>query len=88
MKIHSEIPNIKVCLLKEVSFQQQIRDALNLRYDGVSCIFTEPTLTAFEVKRAQDNGLVVHLWIPDTEKELQSLYDLHPDFINPIICQK
>lgn len=80
-KIHSSISNIKVCLLKEVSFQQQIIDALNLGYDGVSCIFTEPTLTASEVKRAQDNGLVVHLWTPDTEKELRSVYDLHPNFI-------
>lgn len=80
-KIHSLIPNIKVCLLKEVTFQQQIRDAVNLGYDGISCIFTEPTITAAEVKRAQDSGLIVQLWTPDTEAELSTVYALNPDFI-------
>jgi len=80
-KMHSLIPNIKVCLLKEVTFQQQIRDALNLGYDGISCIFTEPTITAAEVKRAQESGLIVQLWTPDTEAELSTAYALKPDFI-------
>lgn len=80
-KIQATIPDIKVCLLKEVTFQQQIKDALALGYDGVSCIFTEPTLSAAEVKRAQDNGLVVQLWTPDKEKDLQTAYDMNPDFI-------
>ena len=80
-KMHSLIPNIKVCLLKEVTFQQQIRDAVNLGYDGISCIFTEPTITAAEVKRAQDSGLIVQLWTPDTEAELTAAYALKPDFI-------
>lgn len=80
-KMHSLIPNIKVCLLKEVTFQQQIRDAVNLGYDGISCIFTESTITAAEVKRAQDNGLIVQLWTPDTEAELLTTYALKPDFI-------
>jgi glycerophosphoryl diester phosphodiesterase len=80
-KIHSTLPNIKVCLIKEVSFQQQIRDAINLGYDGISCIFSEPTLSVSEVKRAKDNGLIVLLWTPDSENELQAVYDLQPDFI-------
>lgn len=80
-KIHSLIPDIKVCLLKEVTFQQQIHDALNLGYDGISCIFTEPTITAAEVKRAQESGLIVQLWTPDTEAELLTTYSLKPDFI-------
>jgi len=80
-KIHAAIPNIKVCLLKEVSFQQQIRDAVNLGYDGISCIFTEPTITADEVKRAQDSGLIIQLWTPDTEVELKTAYELKPNFI-------
>lgn len=80
-KIHQLIPGIKVCLIKEVSFPQQINDALDLGYDGVSCMFTEPTLNAVEVTRAQTNGLIVQLWTPDTKQELATSLSYHPNFI-------
>ena len=80
-KIHSLIPEIKVCLIKSVSFPQQINDALALGYDGVSCIFDEPTLSAAEVQRARDNGLIVQLWTPDTKDELTKAFNYHPNYI-------
>jgi len=80
-KIHTTIPGMKVCLIKEVTFPNQINDALALGYDGVSCNILEPTLSAVEVKRARDNGLIVQLWTPDTKAELQKALDLKPGFI-------
>lgn len=80
-KIHQLIPGIKVCLIKEVTFPKQIDNALSLGYDGVSCIFTEPTLTAAEVTRAQNSGLLVQLWTPDTKQELTTAFGFHPNFI-------
>ena len=79
--IHSKIPGIKVCLIKEVTFQQQIHDALALGYDGVSCTFDEPTLTVNEVKRARDSGLFVELWTPDIKSDLLTTLNLQPNFI-------
>ncbi|MEI7828848.1 MAG: glycerophosphodiester phosphodiesterase [Prolixibacteraceae bacterium] len=80
-KIHQLIPGLVVCLIKEVSFPQQINDALVLGYDGVSCMFTEPTLTEAEVTRAQKSGLIVQLWTPDSQQELTASLNLHPNFI-------
>ena len=80
-KIHQLIPGLKVSLIKEVSFPQQINDALDLGYDGVSCMFTEPTLNAAEVTRAQTSGLIVQLWTPDTQQELTTSLSFHPNFI-------
>jgi glycerophosphoryl diester phosphodiesterase len=79
--VHSAIPGIKVCLIKEVTFQQQIHDALALGYDGVSCSFDEPTLSVDEVKRARDSGLFVELWTPDIKSDLLSAFNLKPDYI-------
>jgi len=80
-KIQSLIPGIKVCLIKEVTFPKQINDALALGYDGVSCIFDEPTLTVAEVARAQNSGLIVQLWTPDSKEELTAAHNFQPDFI-------
>lgn len=80
-KMHALVPGIQVCLLKEVSFQQQINDAIALGYDGVSCIFDEPGLTAAEVQRARDRGLIVQLWTPNSKAELTKALGYHPHFI-------
>lgn len=80
-RMHSLIPEIKICLLKSVTFQQQIKDALALGYDGVSCSFDEETLNATEVKRAQDNGLIVQVWTPDSKEELTKALEYHPNYI-------
>jgi glycerophosphoryl diester phosphodiesterase len=80
-KIHKLISGIKVCLIKEVTFPKQINDAIALGYDGVSCIFSEPTLTSDEVIRAQSKGLIVELWTPDTKQELTTAFGFHPNFI-------
>jgi glycerophosphoryl diester phosphodiesterase len=80
-KMHATVPDIKICLLKDVTFPQQVNDAIALGYDGVSSIFDDPTLTADQVKIAQDKGLIVQLWTPDTPAELTKAFNYHPTFI-------
>ena len=92
-KIHATIPGLKVCLLKEVPFPQQVDDAISGGYDGVSSGFDSALISAAEVKRAHDNGLVVQLWTPDTKAEIIQAYLLKPTHIQTdnmygaIICE-
>ncbi|MEI6140581.1 MAG: glycerophosphodiester phosphodiesterase family protein [Mariniphaga sp.] len=92
-KIHATIPRMKVCLLKEVPFKQQVDDAISGGYDGVSSGFDNASISAAEVKRARDNGLIVQLWTPDTKDEIIQAYSLKPNHIQTdnmygaIICE-
>jgi glycerophosphoryl diester phosphodiesterase len=79
--IQTAIPGIKICLIKEASFTNQVNDALSSGYDGVSSSFDEVGLTADEVNRARSNGLIVQLWTPDSKDELLKAHNLKPDFI-------
>ncbi|MCE1198834.1 MAG: hypothetical protein LWW85_07685 [Marinilabiliales bacterium] len=80
-KVKSLIPGIKVCLIKEVTFPIQVRDAVNLGYDGISSIFTEPTMTKELVDNAKSAGLIVQLWTPNTKEELDAAFAMHPTTI-------
>lgn len=92
-KIHATIPKMSVCLLKEVTFPQQVDAAIGGGYDGISSGFDCELISAAEVKRARDNGLAVHLWTPDTKVEIIQAYNLKPTHIQTdnmygaIICQ-
>ena len=92
-KIHATIPGLKVCLLKEVPFPQQVDAAISGGYDGVSSGFDSELISAAEVKRARDNGLTVQLWTPDTKVEIIQAYNLKPSHIQTdnmygaIICE-
>lgn len=80
-KIHSLIPGIKVCLIKEVTFPKQVSDAMSLGYDGVSCMFSEPTLTTAEVTSAKNAGLIVQLWTPNQKQDLTTAFNYHPTIL-------
>ena len=92
-KIHATIPNMKVCILKEVPFPDQVNSALVGGYDGVSSGFDTALISAAEVKRARDNGLVVQLWTPETKADIIQAYLLKPNQIQTdnmygaIICE-
>ena len=92
-KIHATIPRMKVCILKEVSFPDQVNSAIIGGYDGVSSSFDSALISAAEVKRARDNGLVVQLWTPETKAEIIQAYLLKPTHIQTdnmygaIICE-
>ena len=92
-KIHATIPGLKVCLLKEVPFPQQVDEAISSGYDGVSSGFDSALISAAEVKRARDNGLVVQLWTPETKAEIIQAYLLKPNQIQTdnmygaVICE-
>lgn len=80
-KIKSMIPGIKVCLIKEVTFPKQVSDALALGYDGVSCSYSEPTLSIAEVAKAKSSGLIVQLWTPNQSAELMTAFSYQPTVI-------
>jgi glycerophosphoryl diester phosphodiesterase len=92
-KIHATIPKMKVCLLKEVPFPDQVNSAISVGYDGISSSFDSDLISAAEVKRARDAGLVVQLWTPETKVDIIKTYNLKPDHIQTdnmygaIICE-
>ena len=92
-KMHTYLPDVKICLLKEVDFPMQVDAAISLGYDGVSSAFNAASISYTEVKRAKDLGLVVQLWTPDTKADIISAYLLKPTHIQTnnlygaIICE-
>ncbi len=92
-KVHATIPHMKVCLLKEVPFPDQVDSAISNGYDGVSSGFDSALISAAEVKRARDNGLIVQLWTPETKAEIIQAYLLKPNQIQTdnmygaVICE-
>lgn len=63
------------------SFDKVVADALAMGFDGVSCNFSDETITAAKIKAAQDKGLKVQLWTPYYDSEVLKVYNMHPDFI-------
>jgi len=62
-------------------FDSVVADALAMGFDGVSCNFTDKTITAAKIKAAQNKGLKVQLWTPYYDSEVLKVYNMHPDFI-------
>lgn len=72
---------VKYFVFEYKSFDNVVADALAMGFDGVSCNFTDKTLTAAKVKAAQDKGLKVQLWTPYYDSEVLKVYNMHPNFI-------
>ncbi len=72
---------VKYYLFNYRSFDAMVTDALRMGYDGVSCNFTDKTLSATKIRSAHLKGLSIMVWTPYTDKEVQKVYDMNPDFI-------
>ena len=72
---------VKYYIFNYKSFNSMVADALTLGYDGVSCNFTDRTLSATNIKSAHEKGLSVMVWTPYSDKEVQKVYNMKPDFI-------
>jgi glycerophosphoryl diester phosphodiesterase len=70
-----------ICMGEYAPFAQVVADARAQGFDGVSCSFADNTITAQGIKNAQDDGLVVQIWTPDTYNELASVFNMHPTTI-------
>jgi glycerophosphoryl diester phosphodiesterase len=81
LKTYKSTQNIKTSLIRGGDMRQNIKDALELGYSGISCDFENESVTAENVKEAQQSGLIVQLWTPYYQKDLTSVFQLQPDFI-------
>ena len=92
-KIKTLIPSLKVCCDLEGDFTNLVDLAIKGGYHGISASFNAESISASEVKRARDNGLIVQLWTPDLKQDLIDAYLLKPTFIQTnnmygaIICE-
>ncbi len=60
---------------------RKIQNAVALGYDGLSCNYTDPTVTSESIAAAHAAGLKVQLWTPYYLDELRFALDMNPDFI-------
>ncbi|WP_026898889.1 glycerophosphodiester phosphodiesterase [Daejeonella oryzae] len=81
LKTHPFTQKIKTYLVSYGDIDKNIEKAVALNYDGISCDYTQETITPDKIKYAKQKGLSVQLWTPYYESELKSAFNLNPDFI-------
>ena len=81
LKTYKSTQNIKTSLIRGGDVDQNIKDALELGYNGISVDFENETVSAGNIRKAQQSGLKVQLWTPYYQKNLTSVFNLQPDFI-------
>jgi glycerophosphoryl diester phosphodiesterase len=81
LKTYPIANRLTICMGEYAPFAQVVSDAMSQGFDGVSCSFADNTITVQGVKNAQDNGLAVQIWTPNTYNELLSVFNLHPTTI-------
>jgi glycerophosphoryl diester phosphodiesterase len=81
MKSYTSGRQAKICKLIDSDFENQISASLSQGFDGLSCSFSDTTITADKVKLAKNNGLVVQMWTPYTPDELKLAFEKHPTVI-------
>jgi len=81
LKKYPSTQNIKTCLIRSGDMDKNIADAVRLGYKGLSCNYQEKTVTAENISKARQAGLIVQLWTPYYESELLSAFKLKPDFV-------
>lgn len=73
--------DIVTCFMRYEPMPEKIANAIKLGYDGISCNYTDPTVTAETVAMAKNAGLKVQLWTPYYRDQLRIAFAMQPDFI-------
>ncbi|HEY1024888.1 MAG TPA: glycerophosphodiester phosphodiesterase [Sphingobacteriaceae bacterium] len=81
LKSHPNAAAVKTFFMRYEPFDQKIENAIELGYDGVSCNFTDETITPEKIRKAQEMGLLVQLWTPYFRDEVTKTFSWNPDFI-------
>lgn len=81
LKSFSSTKEITTCFMRYEPMDDKIMNATRLGYDGISCNYTDPTVTAESVASARRAGLKVQLWTPYYRDELRNVFAMNPDFI-------
>ena len=80
-KFKTLVSGVYICMLYDGSFTTMISTALKDGFHGLSASYMQPNITAQEVQRARDSGLVIELWTPYYYHELTEAFALHPTVI-------
>lgn len=72
---------ITTCFMRYEPMQKKIENAIRLGYEGLSCNYTDPSVTKETVAAAQKAGLKVQLWTPYYRDELRKAFAMNPDFV-------
>lgn len=81
LKSNNATKGITTCFMRYEPMPEKINNALRLGYDGLSCNYTDPTVTKETVAAAHKAGLKVQLWTPYYRDELRIAFAMAPDFI-------
>jgi len=81
LKSFPSTKDIITCFMGYEPMEGKIYNALRLGYDGISCNYTDPSVTAETVAAARKAGLKVQLWTPYYRDELRRAFAMNPDFI-------
>ncbi|MNK09176.1 Glycerophosphoryl diester phosphodiesterase family protein [compost metagenome] len=81
LKSFPSTKEIITCFMRYEPMKDKIFNALRLGYDGISCNYTDPSVTAETVAAARKAGLKVQLWTPYYRDELRRAFAMNPDFI-------
>lgn len=81
LKSFPSTKDIITCFMRYEPMEDKIANAVRLGYDGISCNYTDPTVTAETVAAARQAGLKVQLWTPYYRDELRRVLAMSPDFI-------
>lgn len=81
LKSHPNTAGVKTFFMRYEPFDQKIENAIKLGYDGLSCNFTDETITPEKIRKAQERGLLVQLWTPYYRDEVTRTFNWSPNFI-------
>jgi len=81
LKSSSSTKAITTCFMRYQPMEDKIANAVKLDYDGISCNYTDPTVTSASIATAKKAGLKVQLWTPYYRDELRTVLAMNPDFI-------
>jgi glycerophosphoryl diester phosphodiesterase len=81
IKNHKATNKMTTCFMRYEAMPQKIENAIKLGYDGLSCNYTDVTVTKENIEIAHSAGLKVQLWTPYYRDELRKAFAMNPDFI-------
>lgn len=81
LKSFSSTKDIVTCFMRYEPMENKIKNAVKLGYDGLSCNYTDASVTKETIEAAHRAGLKVQLWTPYYRDELRVAFAMNPDFI-------
>ena len=82
-KIRNNYPSMKFFLFRYgyTALEDYADDAIAEGYDGITENFVNSYVNTASVKAAQSRGLLIQLWTPYTQAELDSTFAMNPNYI-------